>query len=68
VLEAFKQILSTGIIDRVEEYDWKGRTYLRVFMKDQKDCGWDGPKTGEVLKLINDAHEPEWQRKKKGTR
>jgi hypothetical protein len=68
VLESLKQILSTGIIDHVEEYDWKGRTYLRVFMIQQKDYAWDGPKTAEVLKLINHAHEPEWQRKKKGTR
>ena len=68
MLDTLKQILSTGTVERVEEYKWKGQVYVRVFMTRRKDCAWDGPKTDAVLKIISEAHEAEWQREKKGTR
>ena len=55
MLDTLKEILSTGTIDHVEEYKWKGQMYLRVFMTRRRDCAWDGPKTGPVIRLIEEA-------------
>jgi hypothetical protein len=66
--EALKRILGTEIVKRVEEYDWRGRSYLRVFVKGQVEAVWDGPKTPEVSKFINATHNWELLQKKKGTR
>ena len=49
-----QRILATGTIDRVEEHGWKGGTYLQVFVVRRKDCVWDGPKTGLVMKLVDE--------------
>jgi hypothetical protein len=74
MLDTLKEILSTGTIARVEEYKWRGHVYLRMFMRRRKDCAWDGPKTGSVIKLIEEAQratlrqQKEAQPKKKGTR
>ncbi len=51
-----QRILATGTIDRVEEHGWRGGTYLQVFMVRRKDCVRDGPKTGLVMKLVDEAY------------
>jgi hypothetical protein len=68
MLDALKQILSNNTIKRVEEYEWKGRQYLRVFVVGQMEPVWDGPKTHEASNLISAKHNWKLWRKKKGTR
>ncbi len=74
MLDTLKGILSTGTIDHVEEYKWKGQVYLRVFMTRRRDCAWDGPKTGAVIRIIEEAQsagslqQEEMQPKKKSRR
>ena len=74
MLDTLKEILSTGTIDHVEEYKWRGHAYLRVFMTRRRDCAWDGPKTEAVIRLIKEAQsassrqQEEIQPKKKSRR
>jgi hypothetical protein len=68
MLETLRQMLENGAISRVEEYTWKDRAYIRVFVKGQKGAAWDGPKTPATLKLIHTAHDAERRKEKKGTR
>jgi hypothetical protein len=74
MLDTLKEILSTGTIDHVEEYKWRGQVYVRVFMARRRDCAWDGPKTGPVIKVIENAQsagsrqQEEAQPKKKSRR
>ncbi len=74
MLDTLKEILGMGTIGRVEEYKWRGATYLRVYMTRRKDCAWDGPKTGAVIRLIEEAQiagsrqQEEMQSKKKSRR
>ena len=35
MLDTLREILRTGTIDRIEEYEWRGRKYLRLFMVDE---------------------------------
>jgi hypothetical protein len=66
--ESLKEILANGIVRRVEEYDWRGSQYLRVFMNLRGKPVWDGPKTPETARLINDKYNFQLCEKKKGTR
>jgi hypothetical protein len=71
MLGMLEEILRTGTIDRVEEYEWRGRKYLRLFMVDEITWSWDGPKTEEALDLINaawPAHRQRARKRKRATR
>ncbi len=63
--EALKQILETSAFDRVEEYRWKRKKYLRVFVVGHEEFAWDGPETEQSLKLIDDAYDVTHGRKRK---
>jgi hypothetical protein len=60
MLDILREILDTGIIDHVDEYEWNDKTYLRLFIVGKKHCVWDGPRTSEVLTLINKARRARW--------
>jgi hypothetical protein len=57
MLDTLREILDTGIIDHTDEYEWKGTIYLRLFVVGNKYYVWDGPRTSEVLTLINRARD-----------
>ena len=57
MLDRLREILDACIIDHVDEYEWQGRIYLRLFIVGTKYCVWDGPRTSEVLTLINKARD-----------
>jgi hypothetical protein len=57
MLGVLEQILKTKAIRRVEEYQWKGTNYLRVFVVGQRDCAWDGPRTNKARTIIDEARE-----------
>ena len=52
-----EQVLKPGGISRVEEYEWKGRSYLQVFIVGRRGCAWDGPRTDKALSMIDEAKE-----------
>lgn len=55
--KTLKQVLETGTFDRLEEYRWRGKLYFRVFVVGEKKFAWDGPESGEALRLIDDAYD-----------
>jgi hypothetical protein len=55
MLDRLREILDACTIDHADEYEWQGGIYLRLFIVGTKYCVWDGPKTEEVLTLINKA-------------
>lgn len=57
MLDTLEQVLRTGTIYRVEEYEWRGVSYLRVFMVGRRGCAWDGPRTDKALSTIDGAKE-----------
>jgi hypothetical protein len=56
-LDTLEQVLKPGGISRVEEYEWKGRSYLHVFIVRAQGCAWDGPRTDKALSMIDEAKE-----------
>ena len=61
MLYVLEQVLKTGGIHRVEEYEWAGG-YLRVFIVGRRGCAWDGPRTDKVLSMIDEAKEAKRRR------
>ena len=56
-MNTLEQILRTGGIYRVEEYEWNGKGYLRVFIVGRRGCAWDGPRTDKIMSMIDEAKE-----------
>jgi hypothetical protein len=57
MLDVLEHILKAKVIRRVEEYEWKDAMYLRVFVVGQRDYAWDGPRTNETRRIIDEARE-----------
>ena len=52
-IDSLREFLVKRRIERVIEYRWKDRDYVKVYARD--DETWEGPATQEVLKMIDET-------------